>query len=88
VLLSYLYADATADVTIALTNQLMGYAPEFQAFMYNNFRNKYFGLQLNSCVMGSLGIPTKQEDFWICDIDFDASTDASDSLGAIYADTL
>jgi hypothetical protein len=45
-------------------------------------------LQLNSCVMGSLGIPTKQEDFWICDIDFDASTDASDTLGAIYADTI
>jgi hypothetical protein len=88
VLLSYLYADSANGVTIALNNQLMGYAPEFQAFMYNNFRNKYFGLQLNSCVMGSLGIPTKQEDFWICDIDFDASTDASDTLGAIYADTI
>jgi hypothetical protein len=87
VLLSYLYAD-TAGVTVELTNRLMGYAPEFQMFLYNNFRGKYFGLQLNSCVMGSFSIPTKQEDFWICDFDFDASTDASDSLGAIYADTL
>lgn len=88
VLLSYLYPDATHGVTIALSNQLMGYAPEFQAFMYNNFRNKFFGLQLNSCVMGTLGIPSKQEDFWICDIDFDASTDASNTLGSIYADTV
>lgn len=88
VLLSYLYNDATKGVTIALNNQLMGYAPEFQALMYNNFRGKYFALQLNSCVMGSLGIPSKQEDFWICDIDFDASTDVSDTLGAIYADTI
>lgn len=88
VLLSYLYNDSTKGVTVALDNQLMGYAPEFQAFMYNNFRGKYFGLQLNSCVMGSLGIPSKQEDFWICDIDFDASTDATDTLGAIYADTV
>ena len=88
VLLSYLYVDSTHGVTIALNNQLMGYAPEFQAFLYNNFRGKFFGLQLNSCVMGTLGLPTKQEDFWISDIDFDASTDASDTLGAIYADTI
>jgi hypothetical protein len=64
----------------------MGFAPEFQAFMYDSFRGKYFGLQLNSCVMGSLSIPTKQEDFWILDFDADASTDATDTLGYIYAD--
>ena len=29
-----------------------------------------------------------KEDFWIQDFDLDASTDATDSLGAIYADTV
>lgn len=87
VLLSYLYADSTNGVTIALSSQLMGYAPEFQALLYNNFRNKYFALQLNSCTMGSLSIPSKQEDFWICDIDFDASADVTGSIGSIFADT-
>lgn len=84
--LCYLYNDSTNGLTIALSNQLMGYAPEFQALLYNNFRNKYFGLILNSCIIGTVGIPTKQEDFWIQDIDLDASTDATDTLGAIYAD--
>jgi hypothetical protein len=86
VLLSYLYADSSNGVTITLSNQLMGYAPEFRALLFNNFRNKYFGIELYSCVMGMVGIPTKQEDFWICDIDLDASTDATDTLGVIYAD--
>lgn len=86
VLLSYTYTDATNGVTIALNNQLMGYAPEFQMLLYNNFRTKLFALQLNSCILGMVGIPTKQEDFWIQDFDLDASTDATDTLGAIYAD--
>jgi hypothetical protein len=85
VLLTYLYPD-TSGVTITLSNRSMGYAPEFRALLTNNFRGKYFGVDLYSCVMGMVGIPTKQEDFWICDIDLDASTDATDTLGAIYAD--
>lgn len=88
VLLSYTYTDSTTGITIALANQLMGYAPEMQMLLYNNFRNKYFAVQLNSCILGMIGIPTKQEDFWIQDFDLDASTDATDSLGAIYADTI
>jgi hypothetical protein len=35
-------------------------------------------------VLGSLSIPSKQEDFWILDIDFDASTDATDTLGPAF----
>ncbi|HVJ09266.1 MAG TPA: hypothetical protein VM554_12870 [Acidisarcina sp.] len=86
VLLSYLYSDATNGVTINLTSQLMGYAPEFSALLYNVFRTKYFALQLNSCTMGSISIPTKQEDFWMADITFDASADVTGAVGAIYAD--
>jgi hypothetical protein len=31
-------------------------------------------------------VPTKQEDFWVVDFNFDAATDASDTLGKLYAD--
>ena len=86
VLISYTYTSAMRGATITLTNQLMGYAPEFRAFLFNNFRAKLFGLELYSCTMGSISIPTKQEDFWISDIDFDAGVDASNTLGRIYAD--
>ena len=86
VLISYTYSSSTRGATITLTNQLMGYAPEFRAFLFNSFQSKLFGLELYSCTMGSVSIPTKQEDFWMSDIDFDAGVDASGTLGKIYAD--
>lgn len=84
--ISYTYTDNTHGSTITLTNQLMGYAPEFRAFLQGSFRNKYLGIELYSCTLGQLSVPTKQEDFWMSDITFDAGVDASDSLGAIYGD--
>lgn len=87
VLINYQWPD-TSGFTLEIANQLMGYAPEFMALLYNDFRSNLFALQLNSCILGSLTIPTKQEDFWISDFDLDASTDASDVLGYIYADQL
>ena len=86
VLLSYQWTDASHGTTLEITNQLMGYAPEFQAILYNNFRGNLFALQLNSCILGSLSIPSKQEDFWISDFDLEASCDVSGILGYIYAD--
>ena len=37
VLISYTYTSATRGATITLTNQLMGYAPEFRAFLFEQF---------------------------------------------------
>lgn len=88
VLLNYIWPDATHGTTLSIANQLMGYAPEFQAVLYNNFRGSLFALQLNSCVMGSVSIPTKQEDFWIADFDLEATADISGNIGAIYSDQL
>lgn len=85
--ISYSYTDpATTTETITLTNQLMGFAPEFRAFLFSNFRTKRLGIELYSCTLGTLTIPTKQEDFWKADIAFDAGVDATDTLGQIYAD--
>lgn len=88
VLLNYSYNDATNGTTLHVTNQLMGYAPEFQALLYNNFRANMFGVLLYSCILGSLSIPTKQEDFWISDFDLDASCDVSGNLLDILSDQL
>ena len=87
VLLSYTWPD-TKGTTLHVANELMGYAPEFQALLYNDFRGSMFGVLLYSCVMGSLSIPTKQEDFWICDFDLDASCDVSGNLLDIISDQL
>ncbi len=88
VAISYVWDDNDRGVTLAIANQLMGYAPQFQALLYNNFKGQLFAAQLNACVLGTVQIPTKQEDFWISDFDFEASADFSGNIGAIYADQL
>jgi hypothetical protein len=87
VLISYTYTNATRGKTLTMSNQLMGYAPEFRADFWGTFRNKVFGIRLNSCVMGSFSVPTKLEDYWVSDISFDASVDSTNTLGYIFADT-
>ena len=86
VLISYTYTSGTRGATVTLANQFMGYAPEFRALLYNIFRSKYFALELFNCTASEISVPTKQEDFWIVDINFDACCDSSGNLGKIYAD--
>jgi hypothetical protein len=86
VLLNYLVFSNVSGTTITLANQQSGSGPQFQMTLYNNFRNKLFLLQLNACIMGSVSIPTRQEDFWVVDVDFTAMADASGVLGLLYAD--
>lgn len=84
--ISYSYTVASVGKTITLSNQLMGYAPEFRMFLFNTFRTKRIGIELYSCTMGQFSLPTKQDDFWMADFSFDASCDSSDVLGKIYGD--
>jgi len=86
VAISYTYTNATRGKTITLTNQIMGYAPVCAMDVWNNFRGKVLGIRLNACTLGQWTYPSKLEDFWVSDITFDANTDASDSLGKIFAD--
>jgi hypothetical protein len=86
VLISYTYTSATRGETITLTNQLLGYAPNFRALLYNTTSGKFIALELFNCTASEISVPTKQEDFWIVDFNFDASVDATNTLGKIYAD--
>lgn len=83
--ISYTYA-VNAGATIALANQLMGYAPEVTMLLYNKFRNKYFAIELNDVTLGSISAPTKLEDFWITDFDGSANADASNNIGKLMMD--
>jgi hypothetical protein len=86
VLINYSYTANTRGTTITLTNQLMGYAPELEMVLWNNFRNKYMAIQLNSVTLGSLSVPTKLEDFWIFDMDGSANVDSTNTLGLLMSD--
>lgn len=87
VAISYTFANATRGKTITLNNQVMGFAPTCRMDMWANFRNKILGIRLNAATLGQWTYPSKLEDFWVSDVTFDANTDASDSLGKIFADT-
>jgi hypothetical protein len=84
VLISYSYTLAGVGQSLPIQNQLMGYAPEVEMFLYNNFRTNFFGIKLNDCTLIQVGVPTKQEDFWLVDITWAANADATDAIGAIY----
>ena len=60
--ISYTYTNATRGATIALTTQLMGYAPTCVVDVWANFRNKILGMRLNSVTFGSWTYPSKLED--------------------------
>ncbi|MDP9050472.1 MAG: hypothetical protein M3O31_07070, partial [Acidobacteriota bacterium] len=83
VALSFLATSATGT-SLTITNQLMGYAPVSQALLWNKFRGELDLLQLNAVTLGMLSKPTKQEDFWVADLDFSCNCDASGTLGIFY----
>jgi hypothetical protein len=85
-LISYTYTASTRGATVTLTNQPAGYAPEFRALLYNLFHGRFFGLELFSCQASEISVPTKLEDFWIVDFNFEAACDATNTLGKLYAD--
>lgn len=83
--LSYTSQDTTGK-TLTMTNKTMGTAPVCQLLLVNKFRGKTVVLQLNAVTLGGLTFPTKQEDFWVSDVDFSANCDDSDVLGLLYTD--
>jgi hypothetical protein len=83
VILSFLQTVTTGS-SLTLTNQLMGFAPVCQAYLSNSFRGEVDSIQLNACTLGTFSKPTKQEDFWVSDLDFSANCDAAGVLGVFY----
>lgn len=84
--ISFLSTSTTAGKTITISNQLMGYAPINKLVLWNEFRGALDLIQLNAVTLGMVSKPTKQEDFWVSDIDFSANADVNDVLGLWYTD--
>jgi hypothetical protein len=85
ILVSYEYAVAMSATSklFAISNNLMGYTPTFSALFYNEYSGKKLVMKLNSCVMGKNGLPFKNDDFTMTDMDASAFADASGSVGYI-----
>ena len=83
VAISYSYAAAAGGTKIVITNQLMGAAPTFQMNLTSIYQGKNLSLQLNSCISTKLSLPFKNEDWTIQEMDIEAFTDASNTLGTL-----
>lgn len=82
VMISYEFtASSTSRFNLTMTNDLMGFAPSFQAQLSVPYRGEQMSLRLNNCVASKLALPLKNEDFSITDFDFTALADASDVVG-------
>lgn len=85
VLISYEHTKAThvGSQLFNLSNQLMGYTPTFSALFYNEYQGKRLVMKLNANVMGKQGLPFKNDDFTMTDMDAEAFADASGNVGYI-----
>ncbi len=86
ILVSYRYqttSTGTTATSIALTNQLMGYAPTFRAELYVPYASKQLVITLNQCIGSKLNFATKLDDFLIPEFDFEAFSDASNNIGSL-----
>ncbi|GHH09366.1 hypothetical protein GCM10008023_05960 [Sphingomonas glacialis] len=82
VFISYQY---TATSTVAqkgtIMNVAMGYAPTFRCDFVNNYNSKSLSLSLFCCLTSKLTLATKQDDFLIPELDFDAFADPLNRVG-------
>ena len=82
VLLNYTYQSSLGTTQeLAITNQLMGTTPTFQAQLYNTFQGVPFNVKLLSCVSSKLGLATKLDDFMVPELDFEVQANAAGIVG-------
>lgn len=82
VALNYEYT-ATTGFTISLNQQAMGTLPYFRADFTTTFNGKTLTLSLNRCGSSKLNLASKQDDFMIPELDFEAVANPLGSLGTL-----
>jgi hypothetical protein len=79
---SYTYGTS-AGSAITISNPPMGQTPVFRAVFVEQYGGKQLTLQLNACVASKLTLPTKQDDWSISELDFQAQADAAGNIGSL-----
>jgi hypothetical protein len=82
VLLNYTYTSATTGTTIAISQSTMGNVPLFRGVFTTSLASKVLTLTLNNCASSKLNFATKQDDWTIPELDFEAGADASGNVGS------
>ena len=79
-LLNYTYTVAASGQKFAVTNQLTGTTPTFQAQFFTTFQSQAVSLKLNACTASKLSMQTKLEDFVIPEFDFSCFADPTGTV--------
>lgn len=78
VFINYEYTGtSTTAKQFNVTNQLMGYSPQFMIVLAAPYQAKNFHLRLPACQSSKLSLALKNDDFTIPEMDFDAYADAN-----------
>lgn len=83
--ISFQFTPTATGVQLNLTNQLMGFAPTFQVTLNINYNNSQCTLLLYACVASKLMFNTKQDDFIIPELDFEAFANPAGKVIDIYS---
>lgn len=76
-------ATSTTGNVFTITNDVMGYTPQFSTLLKTSFQGKNLVVKLNACVSGQLSLPMKNEDFTISDFNAQAFADPAGNIGYI-----
>jgi len=83
-LISYGYSVSGSGQKMVVSNQLLGTQPVFQVALETNYNApgglKKAVLSLNACVSNKMSFATKQDDFSIPEMDFEAFADAAGNV--------
>ena len=83
-LISYTYSVSGSGEKLVVSNQLLGTQPVFQVALETNYNApgglKKAVLTLNACVSSKLSFATKQDDFSVPEMDFEAFADQAGNV--------
>ncbi len=85
ILISYMYTLAATGNQINVINQTMGFAPTVQMVLESVYNNNQFNVVLCNCLVSKLTFTTKQEDFIIPEMDFEAFSNPAGKVLDIYS---
>jgi hypothetical protein len=85
VIISYMFTVAASGTQLNITNQMMGFAPTIQVLLESVYNNNQFNVLLYNAIASKLNFATKQEDFIVPEMDFEAFANAAGQVIDVYS---
>ncbi|MDE2101879.1 MAG: hypothetical protein KGL39_31830 [Patescibacteria group bacterium] len=84
VTIAYEYNDTTAGSTVAMLNQLQGYGPSLELYLNQPYNGDSKDMRLFNVKISKISRPTKNGDYVITELDFEAFANAAGQVFEYY----